>query len=121
MDIKKLVLRTSTALALALNVTFAYADITLEERITVEGLMKFANMHGKELTIVSGDRARTENDLQMESKLMRMFAGSAMGPTAEIIRLDQDKQYSLNIKKKEYTELSFADMSGWQWVSSSLE
>lgn len=115
MDIKKLVLRTATALALALNVTFAYADITLEERITVEGLMKFANMHGKELTIVSGDRARTENDLQMESKLMRMFAGSAMGPTAEIIRLDQDKQYSLNIKKKEYTELSFADMrANWQ-------
>jgi hypothetical protein len=115
MDTNKLALRSALVLALALNITFAHADVTLEERITVEGLMKFANMHGKELTIVSGDRARTENDLQMDSKLMRMFAGSAMGPTAEIIRLDQEKQYSLNIKKKEYTELSFADMrANWQ-------
>src|SRR4249920_2463360 len=73
------VLRRATALALALNVSLAFADVTIEERISVEGLMKFANMNGKELTMVAGDRARTESDLQMESKLMRMFAGSSMG------------------------------------------
>jgi hypothetical protein len=109
------VLRCASALALVLNLSLAYADITMEERITVEGLMKFANMNGKTVTTVAGDRARTDSDLQMESKLMRMFAGSAMGPTAEIIRLDQEKTYSLNVKKKEYTEQTFAEMrANWQ-------
>ncbi len=116
MDTKTQVLRNATVLlAVALNLPLAHADITLEERMTVDGLMKFANMNGKTVTTVAGDRARTESDLQMESKLMRMFAGSAMGPTAEIIRLDQEKTYSLNLKKKEYTEQSFADLrANWQ-------
>jgi hypothetical protein len=115
MNTKTQVLRCATAFALALNFSLACADITLEERISVEGLMKFANMNGKTVTTVAGDRARTESDLQMESKLMRMFAGSSMGPTAEIIRLDQEKTYSLNLKKKEYTEQTFADMrANWQ-------
>ncbi len=109
------VLRCASALVLALNFSLACADITLEERISVEGLMKFANMNGKEVTTVAGDRARTESDLQMESKLMRMFAGSSMGATAEIIRLDQEKTYSLNLKKKEYTEQTFAEMrANWE-------
>jgi hypothetical protein len=115
MSAKTQVLRCTTALALALNLSLAFADVTIEERISVEGMLKFANMSGKELTMVAGDRARTESDLQMESKLMRMFAGGSMGPTAEIIRLDQEKTYSLNLKKKEYSEQTFAEMrANWQ-------
>jgi hypothetical protein len=33
-----------------------------------------------------------------------------MGPSAEIVRLDQDKLYHLNINKKEYTETTFEQM-----------
>ncbi len=88
----------------------AEADVTMEESISVSGagLMKMANMSGKTTTTIAGDRARTDSDLRFESGLVRTFAGG-MGQTSEIVRLDQDKIYSLNNKKKTYTESSFAE------------
>jgi hypothetical protein len=98
------------ALAAMLPSLAAHADITLEERLTVDGagMMKMANMTGRTVTTIANDRARFETDIQMQSKLVRMFAQDA-GPTAEIIRLDQEKVYSLDLKKKEYTEATFAE------------
>ena len=71
-----------------LAVGVAQADITLKEHMAVEGegLMSFANMSGTSTVSVSGKNARTESDLQMESKLVRMFAHGA-GQTTEIVRL----------------------------------
>jgi hypothetical protein len=95
------------AVALA---TGAQADITIEERTTVEGagLMRMANMSGTTVTTISGDRARIESDLQMQSRVVRMFA-RGMGPTADLVRLDQDKVYQLDVKKKQYSEQSLAE------------
>jgi hypothetical protein len=72
------------------------------------GLMKMANMSGTTTTMISGQRARTESNLQFESGLLRTFARGA-GQGTEIVRLDQDKMYSLNNRKKTYTETSFAE------------
>ena len=85
------------------------ADITMEEHIGVQGsgAMSMANMSGKTVTAISGNRARTESDLQLQSRLMRMFAHD--GPTAEIVRLEEDKVYELQLKKRSYTETSLAD------------
>ena len=82
------------------------ADITMEEHIGVQGsgAMSMANMSGKTVTAISGNRARTESDLQLQSRLMRMFAHD--GPTAEIVRLEEDKVYEMQLKKKRYTESS---------------
>lgn len=90
----------------------AYCDVTMEERLSVEGagLMSFANMNGHSVNTIANDRARMETDVQMQSKLIRAFA-RGMGPTAEIVRLDQDKIYRLDLKKKEYTEITFAQRS----------
>lgn len=80
----------------------AHADVTLQEALTVNGggLMSLADMNGTTTTQISGPRARIENNVQMQSRLVRLFAG---GPTAEITRLDDDKVYSLDLKKKQYT------------------
>jgi hypothetical protein len=96
--------------ACMMTMSIAHADITYEERIAVEGagLMAMANMSGTTTTSISGDRARIENDLQMQSRLVRMFARDA-GQTTEIVRLDQDKVYDVNPKKKTYSEVSLAD------------
>jgi hypothetical protein len=51
-----------------------------------------------------------ESDIEMQSKLVRMFAHSATGPKADIVRLDDDKIYHIDLTKKEYTETSFAEM-----------
>jgi hypothetical protein len=90
----------------------AQADVTMQEQMSLNGLgmMKMANMSGTTTTVISGDRARTESNMQFESAMMRTFARGAGGPHVEIVRLDQDKIYSLNPNKKTYTETTFAEM-----------
>ena len=92
------------------TVGVAQADVTLKEHLAVEGqgMMAMANMSGTSTTAVSGKRSRTDNDLQMESRLVRMFAHGA-GQTSEIVRLDDDKVYELNNAKRTYTESSLTE------------
>jgi hypothetical protein len=87
----------------------ARADLTMEEHISTQGsgVMSMANMQGKSVTQISGDRSRRESEMQMQSRLVNMF--NRGGPTAEIVRLDQDKVYELQLKKKTYSETSLAD------------
>jgi hypothetical protein len=101
------VFTSATLAALALGV--AHADVTVKERIAVEGqgLMAMANMSGTATTAISGKRARTESDLQMESRLVRMFAHGA-GQNTEIVRLDEDKVFEIDPKKRTYKEESLA-------------
>jgi hypothetical protein len=90
----------------------ARADITIESATSVEGVgaMAFANMSGTSKTSISGANARTESDMKMQSKLIGFLARNALGPSAEIVLLDQDKLYHLNMNKKEYTETSFEQL-----------
>jgi hypothetical protein len=89
----------------------AQADVTMQEQMSLSGagMMKMANMTGTTTTVISRDRARTESNMQFESGMMRAFARGAGGPHVEIVRLDQDKIYSLDPKKKTYTETTFAE------------
>jgi hypothetical protein len=70
--------------------------------------MAMANMSGTTTMSISGKRSRTDNELQMESRLVRMFARGA-GQTTEIVRLDEDKVYELNNAKRTYTESSLTE------------
>jgi hypothetical protein len=90
----------------------AQADITLERTMSVEGVgaMAFGNMSGSTRTTISGDKSRTDSDIRMKSKIIGFLARNAVGPSAEIVRLEDDKLYHLNINKKEYTETSFEQM-----------
>lgn len=75
----------------------ARADVTIQERVAISGagLMRMANMNGTTTTRISGQRARTESELRFESGVMRTFARGA-GESTEIVRLDQDKLYSVD-------------------------
>ncbi len=88
----------------------AQADVTLQEKMSLSGagMMKMANMNGTTTTVIAGDRARTESKMTFESAMMRTFARGA-GDRVEIVRLDQDKIYSLDPNKKTYTETTFAE------------
>lgn len=99
--------RALLALAVA-AVPLAQADITVEENVAISGsgLMKMANMNGHSVQMISGNRSRTDSDLQFESRMMSALART--GPMTEIVKLDEDKIYGLNQKKKTYTEDSFA-------------
>ena len=98
------------AIAAVLGTT-AHADVTVEERMSIggAGMLKMANMSGTTTTMISGQRARTESNLQFESGLMRTFARGA-GQGTEIVRLDQDKMYSVDNRKKTYRETTFPEL-----------
>jgi len=112
MRLSRLAVLTALCGIVTLATSAAQADITMERSMSVEGVgaMAFGNMSGTSKTTISGDKSRTDSDIKMQSKLVRLLAHSALGPTAEIVRLDQDKIYHLNINKKEYTETSFEQM-----------
>lgn len=97
------------AVATAVAAT-VHADVTIEERMSVSGsgMMKMANMSGTTSTRISGQRARTDSNLQFESAMMRTFA-RGLGQATEIVQLDQDKLFSVDSKKKTYTETTFAE------------
>ena len=104
----------STALVLMASILgfaagTAEADISIERTTSVEGVgaMAFANMSGSSKTSISGDKSRTDRDMKMQSKIIGFLARNAVGPSAEIVLLDQDKLYHLNMNKKEYTETTF--------------
>ncbi|HEY5101682.1 MAG TPA: hypothetical protein VII70_02770 [Steroidobacteraceae bacterium] len=100
------------ALILAAAAQVASADVTVQQRISIEGIggMSIANMSGATTTTIAGDKSRTESDLQMQSKLLRMFARGATGPHVDIVRLNEDTLDHLDVNKKEYTETTFAQM-----------
>lgn len=95
----------------AISSNAALADVIITERMSISGagMMQMANMSGTTTTSISGQRARTDSNLQFESGLMRTFARGLGGDSTEIVRLDQDKMYSVDNKKKTYTETTFAE------------
>ncbi len=101
----------------------AQADITIERTTSVDGIgaMAFANMSGTSKTSISGDKSRTDSDMKMQSKIIGFLARNSLGPSAEIVLLDQDKLYHLNMNKKEYTETTFEQFRAqMQKVSDQL-
>jgi len=90
----------------------AQADITIESTTSVEGVggMSFANMSGTSKTSISGDKSRTDSDMKMQSKFVGFLARNAVGPSIEIVLLDQDTLYHVNVNKKEYTETTFEQL-----------
>jgi hypothetical protein len=98
-----------TGCIVGLAAGLAQADVTIESSLSVEGVgaMAFTNMSGSSKTVISGERARTDSDMKMQSKIIGFLARNAVGPSAEIILLDQDKLVHLNMNKKEYTETTF--------------
>ena len=96
--------------ALTFISSVAFADVTVENRISMTGTgaMSIANMSGTTRTAISGLRSRSDRDIQLQSKLVRMFAHG--GPKAEIILLDADKIDRLDISRKQYTEQTFEEL-----------
>jgi len=86
------------------------ADITLEQRISVDasGALSMMASEGTVTTIISGNRGRTENRMESKSSLMKKFAKNMN--TATIVLLDDDRMLNLIPEKQQYSELSLQQM-----------
>ena len=99
-----------TVLAVVALARNAYADISYDQRITVEaaGAMSMLASEGTTATLLSADRSRIENTITMKSKLASMFAGS--GKSGSIVRLDKALTWTLFPDEQQYSELTFAQV-----------
>ena len=88
----------------------AFADVTYHQNFNVSatGMMSMMGSSGTLTTMVSGDHARTENNIESTSAMMRRLAKNAN--TATIIRLDDEVMLNLAPEKKEYSEVTFEEM-----------
>ena len=87
----------------------AAADLSFSQKITVEGGggMSMFSSQGKVITHIAGDRSRSESQMEMNSTMMRMAAGS--GNTGSIVRLDRELLWNLLPDKRQYSEVTFAE------------
>lgn len=103
--------------------TTARADIRIDERYTVDALggMSVAAVEGRNSTMIAGQKARTNSTLKFKSKMMRMLARGD-NESAEVIRLDEEKIYNIDVGEKKYTEMTFAEMRAqMQAVAEQVE
>jgi hypothetical protein len=78
--------------------------------VTVEagGSMSFMNSTGTVTTAISGNRGRTENRMESDSKLMKTFAKNVN--TATVVLLEDEKMLNLISDKKTWSEVTFEQM-----------
>jgi hypothetical protein len=108
---KSLKLTLLTTFAVSVEATPpAFADVTYHQSFTVSatGMMSMMGSNGTMTTMVSGDHARTENNIESTSAMMRKFAKNAN--TATIVRLDDQVMLQLAPEKKQYSEVTFEEM-----------
>jgi hypothetical protein len=80
----------------------ARADVTIQEQTTIHAL--FVKAHGTTTDQVSGDKERDEVQFACDG-VMSMFCGH--NKAIDIVRLDRDLTWDMELKKKRYTETPF--------------
>jgi len=108
---KYLTICTLSILTVCISYTpHAQSDITLQQSVNVEasGAMSMMGSEGTMTTMVSGDRGRTENQMESKSALMKKLAKSAN--TATIVLLGDDRMLTLMPEKQQYSEMSLQQM-----------
>jgi hypothetical protein len=100
--------RFSLAIPALLSVCPALADVSFDQRFTVEagGAMSMFGSEGTSQTQLTADRSRMDSNITMKSALVSMFAGS--GESSSIVRLDKELTWELMPDKQQYSELTFA-------------
>lgn len=102
-----LTLALAAAAALASAV---YGDVTVKRSTAMDGMGGLLKSTTTSTESYSGDMMSNDGETKMENKLMKMFGGGKPIRTTSITRLDKGLIWNVDHKKKEYTEMTFAEM-----------
>lgn len=80
----------------------ASADVMLKTAFKSGGFRGMGASEGKSTRWVSGEKAREEGDSRMSGAILGRLSGSK--ESASILRVDKDKHWVLDLKKKTYSE-----------------
>jgi hypothetical protein len=87
----------------------AEADVLVREKTSSSGIMGMGASEGQSTVIVSGDKQQTEREMTIQGMPAGMGGDGPM-VSVDIVRLDRDLIWHLDMSKKEYTEMTFEDM-----------
>ncbi len=88
----------------------ASADVVIKEKSVSEGLAGFGNGTTNRTMIVAGDKSRSEDEFTYTGRFKTLASGGKTRTTIAITRVDKELIWNLDQEKKEYTELTFAEM-----------
>jgi len=99
------------ALILALLLaSSASADVVIKEKSVSEGLGGFGNGTTSRTLIVAGDKSRSEDEFTYTGRFKTLAGGGKPRTSVSITRIDREVIWSLEPEKKQYAELTFAQM-----------
>lgn len=88
----------------------AQADVTVQERTVSSGLGGFGNGTSTTTMVIAGDKSRSDEEYTYTGR-MKTLVGGKPRKSSTIVRLDRGVIWDLDHAKKEYSELTFAEMS----------
>jgi hypothetical protein len=88
----------------------ASADVVIKEKSVSEGLGGFGNGTTNRTMIVAGDKSRSEDEVAYTGRFKSLAGGGKPRTSVAITRVDKEVIWNLDPEKKQYTELTFADM-----------
>jgi hypothetical protein len=102
---RNVLLAVAVMLALAAP---ALADVTLKEKTVSTGLAGFGNGTSERTFVIAGDKSRSDDQYTYTGRFKTLAGGGKPRQKVEIVRLDRELLWSLDVPKKEYDEVSFA-------------
>jgi hypothetical protein len=93
-------------IAAALWVTTAQADVTRKHKVAAQF---WGANEGTTADYYATDRHASESTLRWTKGMMKTFTGGKPAESAQIIRLDKERVWTVNPKDKTYTEMTFAE------------
>jgi hypothetical protein len=106
----KMICKISLATMLTVAIGTVWADVTIEQLVKVEagGAMAMLSSEGTVTTMISGNRARMDNDIESKSAMMQKFGGNLSG--SAIVLVDEELMLNLSPEKEQYSETTFAQL-----------
>ncbi len=95
--------------AACLMSTPAAADVTVKERTVSSGLGGFGNGTSTTTMVIAGDKSRSDEEYIYTGR-MKTLVGGKPRQSSTIVRLDRGMILDVDHAKKEYSELTFAQM-----------
>ena len=87
----------------------ARADVTIQEKTVTTGFGGFGSGTSERTMVVAGDKSRSDESFTYTGRF-KTLVGSKPRASAEIVRLDKELIWSLEPDKKQYGEMTFAQM-----------
>ena len=88
----------------------AAADVTMKHKTVSSGLAGFGNGTGVQSLVIAGDKSRSDDEFTYTGRFKTLAGGGKPRLSSVITRVDKELIWTLHPDKKQYAEMTFAEM-----------